>query len=183
MSGKQLVYGLFLLGSLFFIFESELGYNFLVSSFLYEVLLLEIAILLMAKRSDLSLVLLFALTLAVARGPLAYAALGASAILAWHLRSQLTPVVGMFAALVSANILTWLSLPKPFAFFCDEAALSVVNPFSLAQFGELSAVANGYCPAATNIVYQTIDWMERSGQSMPFGCQYGLLASFSLTLF
>ena len=165
LSGKQLVYGLFLLGSLFFIFESELGYNLLVSSFLYEVLLLEIAILLIAKRSDLWLVLLFALTLAVARGPLAYAALGASAILAWHLRSQLTPVVGIFAALVSANILTWLTLPKPFAFFCNEAALSVVNPFSLAQFGELSAISQWALPSSlTSVVYQTLDSMERSGQ-------------------
>ena len=52
-----------------FFFESELGYNLLVNSFLYEVLLLVIAILLMTKRSDLSLVLLFALTLAVAEVP------------------------------------------------------------------------------------------------------------------
>ena len=84
LSGKQLVYGLFLLGNLFFIFESELGYNFMVSSFLSKSTLK--SILLMAKRSDLSLVLLFALTLAVARGP--NAALCASAV--WHLRSQLT---------------------------------------------------------------------------------------------
>ena len=127
--------------------------------------------------------LLFALTLAVARGPLAYAALCASAVLAWHLRSQLTPVVGVFAVLVSANILTWLTLPKPFAFFCNEAALSVVNPLSLAQFGELSAISNGRSPAASPAlcIRLSIQWNDQV-RSIPCGCQYGLLASFSLTL-
>ena len=117
LKGKEQSYGLALLGALFFIFESELGYNLLVSSYIYEILLLEIAILTTSSRTDPLLILIFALVLAAARGPLAFAALGASGVLAWQIRSQLTPVVGMFTAFVSANILTWLVLSKPFAFF------------------------------------------------------------------
>ena len=79
---KDYVFGLPLLAGLFF-FESELGYNLLVSSFTFEILLLELCISLRTRETQPTPFLIIMLCLAAARGPLAYAALGAVAFCAY----------------------------------------------------------------------------------------------------
>lgn len=165
-SRELLPYAFALLICLLFFFESELGYNVMVSSYIYEIVLLEIFIILASQRKNLNLALIFFLTLIAARASLSFAAVGAAAVLAWHLRSKITWETYVFGGAVGANVLTWLMLPKPLVasanFLCSQAKLSFVNPLSFEEFGKLGAISDWALPSAlTNLIYRFLDNLQQ----------------------
>ena len=186
---RKLAYGVILIVSLLFIFESELGYNLMVSSFIYEIILVELVILLSAKRIDMMLVLLLFLTLIAARASLSFAAMGASGILAWHLRENLKLEAWLIGGLVAANVATWLILPKPLvasssSFLCSESQLTLVNPFSLAELAGLSAIGNWVLPSSlTHMIYNFIDTLQSQYHVGAAALSYCIVGLFLIYIF
>ena len=85
--------------------------------------------------------------------------------MAWHLRKSIKPEGWLIGGLVGANVVTWLILPKPLvpssSFLCSEATLTLVNPFSLAEFASLSPISNWVLPSSlTDMIYSFIDTLE-----------------------
>ena len=159
---KDYLFGSMLLTGLFFFFESELGYNFLISSFAFEILLLELCISLRTRDAQPDSFLIILLCLAAARGPLAYAALGAFAFMCIS-RPKVTPGVLLIATLLVGNILTWITRPKPFNFFCDEATLSFENPISLHQANILKDLSEWTLPnSLTSLLYRALDNLKEN---------------------
>lgn len=162
---SKLAYGIALIVSLIFIFESELGYNLMVSSYIYEVILLELVIILAAERIDLKLILMLLLVLIAAKASVAFAAMGATGIIAWSCRDNIKLGAIAIGGLVAANVVTWLILPKPLVasakFLCDEAKLSLVNPFSLTELRGLSSISNWVLPSSlTHMIHGVIDTLQ-----------------------
>ena len=60
----------------FYVFEFEIGYNVLISSYFYVLLLSELMLLMTSNRTDAKAILFFSLILTVARGPITYMAIG-----------------------------------------------------------------------------------------------------------
>jgi hypothetical protein len=189
---EKLAYGVVLLVSLVFIFESELGYNLMVSSFIYEIILLELIILLSTNRLNTTLILILFLTLITARASLTFAAIGAFGILAWHFRKDLKPQTWLIGGLAAANVGTWLILPKPLVatssgFLCGEAQLTFVNPFSLTELAKLSAIGNWVLPSSlTQIIYNFIDHIQNQyhleADALSY-CIAGLFLAYTLLKF
>ena len=180
---KTLAFAISLFVSLIFIFESELGYNLMVSSFIYEIILLELVVLLAASRINLKLVLIFFLVLIAARASLSFAAMGASGILAWHLKNRLGREIWLVAVVVAINVATWLFLPKPLiasaAFLCSEARLKIVNPLSLDAITDLSAISDWVLPSSvTHMFFSFIDTLQNQYQVEGSALNYWIVTLF-----
>ena len=150
--------------ALFFLFESELGYNLLVSSFIFEILLLELFVLLRSERFQPTVVLQLLLFLVAARGPLAFAAIGAIAIFVLLLRPKITPTIVSTAILVSSCIFL-ANASQTICFFCNQASLSIANPLIFGEAEKLSEIRNWVLPnAITEAIHQSL---ETFGENFP----------------
>lgn len=122
-------------------FQSEIGFNLFISSYLYLLIVMEISLFLCASkdRGAESLPFLTSM-LGVSRGPIIYLAATFGLLQIKQSKKYLLSPLSIFGYLVIlASVAYWVSLPKPFSAYCQDLTYQLVFPFSkwgLIQFGE-----------------------------------------------
>ena len=123
------------------IYESELGYNLLISSYLYTFLLIEIFILSISKKPNELELLFFSLMLIIARGPIFY--VGATlALYYWYVfnRYRYQRTVVLTATAVLGVMMTWAYFPSALERVCQDLSFNIMNPFDLNQLISLTGI-------------------------------------------
>ncbi|MEX0709352.1 MAG: hypothetical protein WD078_15455 [Woeseia sp.] len=123
----------------FFVFETELGYNFLISSYLYVLIVLEIFVIQKTQSNNKIALLFFSAILVLARAPIAYIAVGLFSYF-WLIsaKERYEPKILGTCVLVGLAIIPWLVFPPPFSRYCLDLSTSFMNPFN---FDELLSIA------------------------------------------
>ena len=112
------------------IYGMELGYELIISSYIYVFLLFEILLQVFEKRETEKELLFFSLLLIIAKAPIFYIA-GGMAVYYWFVYKEIRykPIILYTVLLVVANMISWIIIPPPSA--AGAGQFGVLNPVRL----------------------------------------------------
>ena len=150
----------------FFIFELELGYNLLISSYFYTIILLQIVILALSKEPNELELIFFSLILMIARGPIFYMAF---ALVLYYLYSfsslRFNKKVITTLLVVFCVMLTWAYFPGALERTCQDISFNIMNPLDLKQLLTIVGIRQWVLPdpiVSMLLQYtEDIDFFER----------------------
>jgi hypothetical protein len=126
---------------MFVVYESELGYNLLISSYFYTFLLIEILILCLSKKPNEIELLFFSLILIIARGPIFYVA---SVMTIYYLyvfrKFRYNLIIILTSSAVFGVVITWASFPSALDRVCQDLTFNFMNPFDINQLITLTGI-------------------------------------------
>lgn len=138
--GRQLF---LILGLLFcfYIYELEIGYNTLISSYFYMLILIEILLLTLNKKPNHLELLFLSLILIIARGPIFYLAAALFIYYFFFFRQfRYNKKIIATGLIVICVMSTWVYFPRAFARACQDLGFNLMNPFDLAELTTLVGI-------------------------------------------
>ena len=117
----------------FYIFENEISFNLLTSSYLFMLIIGTIFILSIDDRDNYQELILLSLLLTISKGPLFYLGLFLLIYYFIYFKEYRFTKITISSSLLTILVLTtWAILPKPNEFGgCSNPAFSLMNPFNL----------------------------------------------------